>query len=196
MLSLLRRTAASCCMHAASAACCRMVDVGGITKNAPPPPVGGNVNAVLPAPDNGPTAAVELLCCRSPVTSAIGLSLLRQCLLLSTSAVPACIFPAPPLVVCILHVCTVVLIVLCSVCLRNGHGGQHHEEPPAAAGRRRWRCRPPHHRQRANSGGQIIALPLPRNVNDRVVPPPPAPPPVDVRGPILAVPPFVACMGQ
>jgi hypothetical protein len=56
--------------------------------------------------------------------------------------------------------------------------------------------RPPRHRQRADDGGRIITPPLPRDVNDRVVPPPPAPPPVNVRGPVLAAPPLVACVGR
>jgi hypothetical protein len=112
------------------------VAMGGSAKNAPLPPAGSNVNTVLPAPNNGPTAAVKLLCCRSPVTSAIGLSLLRRHLLLLTSAVPACILPAPPLVACVLRACAVVLVVLRGVHMQNGCGGRHPKECPAAVGGR------------------------------------------------------------
>ncbi len=48
----------------------------------------------------------------------------------------------------------------------------------------------------ANNGGQIIAPPLPREVYDWVFPPLPVPPPINVRGPVLAAPPLVACVGQ
>jgi hypothetical protein len=48
----------------------------------------------------------------------------------------------------------------------------------------------------ANDGGQIIVPPLPCEVHDWVIPTPPAPPPVDIRGPILAAPPLIACVGQ
>ncbi len=84
-------------MHAASAARCGMVAMGSTAKNAPPPPAGGNVDAVLPPP-----------------TMPIG-------------------------------------------------------------------------------GGQIIALPLPRNVRNWVVPLSPAPPPVNVRGPSMCSPCAPAC---
>ncbi len=187
----------------------RTVVVGGTAKNALPPPAGGIVDAVLPAPDNSPTAAVELSCRRSPATSAIGLSLLRRRLLLSMSAVPACVLPAPPLVACVLRACAVILVVLRSVRLWNGCGGRHCKECPAAAGWRQWQRRPPRHKQRANESGRIITPPLPRDVNgliiapllprdvkDQVVPPLPAPSPVNIHGPVLAVPLLIVCIGR
>ncbi len=68
---------------------CGMVTAGGTAKNAPPLPVGGNGDAVLPATDNGPTTVAKLLRRRSPIRSTIGSSLLRQRLLLSTSMIPS-----------------------------------------------------------------------------------------------------------
>jgi hypothetical protein len=191
-----------------AASACRAVAAGGTAKNAPPLLVSGNVYAVLPAPDNSPTAAVELSCRRSPATSAIRLTLLCRRLLLLTSAVLACVLPAPPLITCVLCTCAAILVVLRGVCLQNSHGGRHCKERPAAAGGWQRQRHPPHHRQWADNDGQIIAPPHPRNANGRiitpplpcnvnnwVVPPPPAPPPVNVRGPVLALPPLVACVG-
>jgi hypothetical protein len=74
---------------------CGMVAAGGTAKSALPLPAGGDGDAVLPAPDNGLTMAVELSHQSSPATTTIGLSLLNRRLPLSTSAVPS--LPRPRL---------------------------------------------------------------------------------------------------
>ncbi len=110
-------------------------------------------------------------------------------------ALPHCLPPLSFLTTspCWPFLTAVVVVVLRGVRSRDGCHGRQRKECPAAASGQQCQHRPPRPQQWSNSSGQIIVLPLPRDVRNWVVPPPPAPPPVDVCGPGVHPPRAPAC---